>query len=243
MSTIKVIWAIAQATLRALLGRRRTLLMGLLAIAPVLIALLYRVAGERTIDDRAVLDLLIVRTVLPLTALVFGTTALGSELDDGTGVALLTKPIPRWQIVLAKIAVAGLVSAIFAGASAVATGLLLGAADSATTSFAYLIGLTVGAFAYATAFVAVSVVTSRALVVGLAYTLLWEGWLAGILPGTRILSLREATLAVIDTIAPPFFPRDGLDATSAMLLVAVVLVGGFLIGSARLASYQVRGGD
>jgi ABC-2 type transport system permease protein len=243
MSTIPVLGVIAQATLRALLSRRRTVLMGLLAVAPVLIALLYRVAGERTIDDRAVLDLLIVRTVLPLTALVFGTTALGSELDDGTGVALLTKPIPRWQIVLAKLLVAGLVSAVFAGASAVATDLLLGAADSATTSLAYLVGLTVGAFAYSTAFVAVSVVTTRALVVGLAYTLLWEGWLAGILPGTKILSLREATLAVIDAVSPPFIPRDGLDPTSAVVLVGVVLVGGFLIGSARLAGYQVRGGD
>lgn len=233
---------IAEATLRALLGRRRTLLMGILAFVPVLIALLYRVAGEGTADSRAVLDLLIVRTVLPLTALVFGTTALGAELDDGTGVALLTKPIPRWQIVVPKVVVAGALAALFSAASAVATGLLLGTSDG-NVLVAYSLGVTAGAVVYATAFVTVSVLTTRALVVGLAYTLLWEGWLAGILPGTRSLSVREATLGIIDAIAPPVVVRDGLDLAGSITLVVVVLVGGTLLAVLRLQRYQVRGGD
>jgi ABC-2 type transport system permease protein len=243
VNAISIFLAIAGTTFRALLGRRRTLLMGILALIPVLIALLYRLAGEGTVNDRMILDLLIVRTVLPLTALVFGTTALGAELDDGTGVALLTKPIPRWQIILAKIAVAGTVSAMFAAASAIVTEVLLGAADPAGTAAAYTLGVFVGAFAYATGFVALSVVTSRALIAGLAYTLLWEGWLAGILPGTRILSLREATLGIIDAVLPRTIARDGLDLTGSIVLVGIVLIGGFLIAATRLARYQVRGGD
>jgi len=134
MNAVSIFGAIAGTTFRALLGRRRTLLMGILALIPVLIAILYRLAGEGMVDDRVILDLLIVRTVLPLTALVFGTTALGAELDDGTGVALLTKPIPRWQIILAKIAVAGTVSALFAAASTIVTELVLGPADPAGTA-------------------------------------------------------------------------------------------------------------
>ena len=43
---------------------------------------------------------------MPLVALIFGTAALGSEIEDGTAVYLLIKPIPRWQIALAKILVA-----------------------------------------------------------------------------------------------------------------------------------------
>ena len=242
MSAVSVIWTIAQATFRALLGRRRTILMGLLALVPVLVALLSRVAGDGVVDDRAILDLLIIRTVLPLTALVFGTTALGGELDDGTGVALLTKPIPRWQIVLAKIAVAGAVTAAFAGVSTVLTGVLLGGADAGTL-FAYVLGVIVGAFAYATAFVAVSVITTRALVVGLVYTLLWEGWLAGILPGTKSLSLREATLGVINAVSPPAFVPDGLDLQGSLTLLAVVFVAGSVLAAMRLARYQVKGGD
>ncbi len=238
---MSVIWTIAQATFRALLGRRRTILMGLLALVPILVALLSRVAGDGVADDRAILDLLIIRTVLPLTALVFGTTALGGELDDGTGVALLTKPIPRWHIVLAKIVVAGIVTAAFTGVSAVVTGLLLGTAGG--TLVGYIVGVIVGALAYATAFVAISVVTTRALVVGLVYTLLWEGWLAGILPGTKSLSLREATLGVIDAVSPPTFVRDGLDLQGSLTLIVVVLVAGSVLGAMRLARYQVKGGD
>ena len=39
-------------------------------------------------------------------ALILGTAALGSEIEDGTAVYLLTKPIPRWLVALAKIVVA-----------------------------------------------------------------------------------------------------------------------------------------
>jgi ABC-2 type transport system permease protein len=243
MSAGPVIGAIGWATFRALLGRRRTLLLGLLAGVPVGIALLYRFAGEGMIDDREVLDLLIVRTVLPLTALVFGTAALGIELEDGTGIALLTKPIPRWQIVIAKILVAGALTTIFVALSAVVTGLLLGAPNAPGTAVGYVFGVAVGAFAYVTGFIAVSVITTRALVVGLVYTLLWEGWLAGLLPGTRSFSLREATLTIVDAIAPRTPVREGLDLVGSVVLVSVVLVGGLLLAANRLNRYEVRGGD
>ena len=49
---------------------------------------------------------MLVRTVLPLVALVLGTAALGSELEDGTAVYLMIKPVPRWRIVGAKMLVA-----------------------------------------------------------------------------------------------------------------------------------------
>ena len=54
-------------------------------------------AGSPNADR--ILDTLVVRTVLPLVALVVGTAALGSEIEDGTAVYLMIKPIPRWRIV------------------------------------------------------------------------------------------------------------------------------------------------
>ena len=41
--------------------------------------------------------------VLPVIALIVGTGVLGAEIDDGTIVHILTKPLPRWQIVLPKL--------------------------------------------------------------------------------------------------------------------------------------------
>ncbi len=41
--------------------------------------------------------------LIPICALGFGTTALGAEREEQTLVFLLTRPIPRWQVLLAKI--------------------------------------------------------------------------------------------------------------------------------------------
>ena len=49
------------------------------------------------------LEGLTVTTVLPLVALVYGTAALGAEIEDGTAVYLLAKPIPRSRIIFAKL--------------------------------------------------------------------------------------------------------------------------------------------
>ena len=98
---MSVMAPLVEVTLRGLLGRRRTLLLVLLAGLPVLIALLIRVSGGRPDADR-VLDTLVVRTVMPLVALIVGTAAIGSEIEDGTAVYLMVKPIARWRIALAK---------------------------------------------------------------------------------------------------------------------------------------------
>ena len=50
---------------------------------------------------------------MPLVALIIGTAAIGSEIDDGTAVYLIVKPIPRWRIALSKMVVAaGLTAAM-----------------------------------------------------------------------------------------------------------------------------------
>ena len=63
------------------------------------IAVLIRLAGGRS-DIVEILDTLVVRTILPLVALIVGTAAIGSEIEDGTLVFTLVKPVPaggsRW---------------------------------------------------------------------------------------------------------------------------------------------------
>src|SRR6266550_9640154 len=165
---------IVGVTLRALLGRRRTILMLLLAGVPVLLGLLVRANnGSGVRDVGATLDGLAVRVVLPLVALVFGTAALGSELEDGTAVHLLTKPIRRSTIVLAKIGVAGTLTATLLVPSTVIAGLLLARPGSGPLSitFAMAIGVLVGSYVYVAIFVALSVATSRGLIIGLGYAL------------------------------------------------------------------------
>ncbi len=112
---------------------------------------------------------------MPLVALIVGTAALGSEIEDGTAVYLMIKPVPRWQIGLAKMIVAaGLTAALIVPAILI-SGFLLVAVRTRRDVFAFALAGLIGGTAYAVAFVTLSVFTSRALLVGLAYTLLWEG--------------------------------------------------------------------
>ena len=239
---------ILRVTIRALLGRRRALLMLLLTATPVLIALLVRVAGRPPDPVQLAADLLdnlVVGTILPLVALVFGTAALGSELDDGTAVYLLTKPIPRWQIVVAKVSAAAGLTILFVVPAALLSGLLVaGDQDGgARLAVAYAVGCVVAATVYSTLFMALSIITSRALIVGLIYTLLWEGLLAGLFAGTRILSVRAYSLGIAAALDGSGRIDAGLDTVSAVALAAIVFVAVGYLAVERLSVYEVRSGD
>jgi ABC-2 type transport system permease protein len=237
---VSAVTAVAGVTLASLLGRRRTFLLVALAALPVVVALLARLGGARP-DEAAVLDALVVRTVLPLTTLVIGTAALGAEIEDGTVIYLLAKPISRWRLVGAKMVVAFAVGGSLAVASALLTGLVAGADSGPGLAAGVAVAVAAGAAAYTAAFVAASVITSRALVLGLFYTLIWEGVLAGILEGTRILSIREATLGIANSLVPGVGFGPGLAVESALILVVVVVVGGFAVATLRLERFELRG--
>jgi len=231
-------------TLRSLLGRRRLLLMVLLVGLPVALALLVRLGGGRP-DASGILDNLVVRIVLPLVAVVLGTAAVGSEIDDGTIVYLLVKPIARRWIVLAMAFVsAGLTIALVVPA-VVLTGLLTSGlgSTSVNTALAFAGACVLGGIAYSTAFLALSTVTSRALVIGLAYTLIWEGVIAGLLEGTRFLSIRQATLGIAAALGGKRPGLQPLEPTISVVIVVVVTLGALAIATRQLSRFEVRGGD
>ena len=235
--------AIARVTLRALVSRRRTVLMLLLASVPILVAALVRASQNGIGEVGPTLDGLVVRIILPLVALVFGTAALGSELEDGTGVHLLTKPISRTTIVLAKVAVAGTLTALLVVPSTVVAAILMAAPGSDVAGLVGSLGLGVlaGSYVYAAIFAALSLITSRGLIIGLGYALIWEGLLAGLLPGTQVFSVREYVRGIANAVSPEVI--DSLVGGAAVLYAAVALAGALAIASYRLATYEVRGSD
>jgi ABC-2 type transport system permease protein len=243
---VTIFAAVAGVTLRALLGRRRTLLMLLLAGMPVLLGLLVR-ANSAELDPGELgqtLDGFVVRIVLPLISLVFGTAALGSELDDGTAIQMLTKPVARWSIVLAKILVAGSMTAAMVVPSAVLAGLLMGGSGDANLgiTLAYGVATLIGSYVYVAIFLALSVATSRGLIIGLGYSLVWEGLLGGLMPGTEVFSVREYLGGIAAALAPAAAP-DSLVGAAGFLYGAAALALAAILGSVRLSVYEVRGSD
>lgn len=233
---------IARVTLRGLVGRRRTLLMLLLAAIPVLVGLLVRANRDGIDAVGGTLDALVVRIILPLIALVFGTSALGSELEDGTAVHVLTKPINRTTVVLAKVAVAGSLTAALVVPSTTIAALLLArpGADPGQTA-ALAIGALVGSYVYAAIFVALGVVTSRGLILGLGYALIWEGVLAGLLPGSQVFSVREYVRGIASALSPGVL--ESVVGSAGFLYAAIAGVAALAVATYRLARFEVRGGD
>jgi ABC-2 type transport system permease protein len=245
-----VIVTIAALTARSLLGRRRSLLLVLLALLPVVAAILVRMSGRGVAGNEevatAIMDRLLVTTLLPIVGLVFGTAALGAELEDGTAVFLLVKPIDRWRIVLGKLIVAvGLSIALVAPASFVAGAILQPGGTGLSGAVGAAVGTAVGATVYATVFFALSLVTGRALAIGLIYVLVWEGVLAGLLEGVGALSIRQYTLAITAAITRPGAADSGLlDAPTALVLSVVAVAVAAVIAVRRLSSYEIgQAGD
>ena len=103
-SPILALPEIFRVTVRQLLGRRRTLLLLLLAALPLLLALVFRLFDRIDVQrySNAVFDGVLIAIVLPLTAVLFGTGAFGAELDEGTVLYLLAKHLQHVDTVSAK---------------------------------------------------------------------------------------------------------------------------------------------
>lgn len=237
---------IASITLRQLLSRRRTLLLLLLAGILVLVAVVFRLAGEEARAMRftaGLLGNLGVRTLMPLVALLFGTGAIGSEIDDGTAIFLLAKPISRRTVVITKLVVAAACSVALTCAPMLLAGLIGAAGLGDGLVLGMVAAAAIGSLLYCAVFVALSLITSRALIFGLAYVLIWEGLLAGLFAGTRTFSLRQITLALAQALSgtPKVLINAQLDLTTAMIVAVVVLVGATLLAIRRLGAFEISG--
>jgi len=227
-----MIHLIMTLTLRQILGQRRTLFILLLAAVPVLVAVVFRIASPADEDPRefaadGLMASFIVHLVLPLTALIFGTAALGQEIEDGTAVYLLSKPMPRWKIIAGKLLASWAATAAVVAASIVLTGLVVLTGE--TQHFiipAFAVAVVLGALAYSALFLCLSILFARALIIGLVYVFVWEAIFSQFAPGTQLLSVREYTLAVADALAdaPAIVFEADLGPAEAILLLAALTV-------------------
>jgi ABC-2 type transport system permease protein len=100
----------------------------------------------------------------------------------------------------------------------------------------------VGALEYTAAFVAVSIITSRALIVGLAYVVVWEGFVAGLFAGTRPISIRQHALAVAEALGGSGAVGTAeLELANALVIGAIVTALAALVAVRRLGDVELRG--
>jgi ABC-2 type transport system permease protein len=230
---------IASITARGLLGRRRFLALLLLPAALVGLAILADATTVPAADwAPTVLVALGFGVVVPLVALIIGTGVLGAELDDGTLAHILAKPVPRWRIILTKLVVA----VVATGAVVVPAMFLAGTlAGGARVGVGVAVGTALAATAYCAVFVAMSLLTSRPVLVGLAYVLLWEGMLGSVISGTQVLSVGQYGIAVADAVADTALLTGQVSVPVSLVLAVVLTVGATVLAVDRLRSFRLAG--
>jgi ABC-2 type transport system permease protein len=176
--------------------------------------------------------------VLPVIALIVGSGVLGSEIDDGTAVHILAKPLPRRDIIGSKLVVAFGVTVVTVGAAMLLTGLLAG---STGLALGLLAGAAVGGVAYCALFVALSLVTRRPVLIGLVYVVVWEDLLSNLVPGTAVLSVQQYSLATAATVADTDLFNPLVSTPVSLVMAAIITVGATLLAVDRLRSFSVAG--
>jgi ABC-2 type transport system permease protein len=233
---------IAQLTWHSLLGRRRALL--LLALPSILVLLSVTVRLVHGQESQAAVNLLgafSLGFLVPLVCLIAGTGSIGPEIDDGSIVYLLAKPIGRPSIVNSKLVVAIAVATLFGAVPTLLAGFIMAGGDD-RVAVGYAVGVLVAGAAYSALFLLLAVLTRNAVVVGLLYALVWESVVGGYVPGAQALSIQQWSLALTEKIIGRPAEELGINAAvnlpTGLVLLVVVTAGATVLAGQQLRSLR-----
>ena len=239
---------VAQLTARSLLGRRRVFVLLLLpAVLLLLCGAVKLLGGSDLTVTVALLGGFALATVVPLLGLIAGAGAIGPEIDDGSIVYLMSKPVSRHSIVLSKLSVAVAVVVVVAAVPTVLAGLVLsGTAEGLAVG--YGIGAAVAGIAYCALFLLLAILTRSAVVIGLIYVLIWESLVGNFVPGAQVLSIQQWGLAVTEkVVGSTSVPLFGVDSAvgfgAGVTLLAIVVVGCTVFAGSRLRKLRLTGSE
>ena len=255
---------VAWITTRATLGRKRALLFALPAVVLIFVTLALKLSRPPARPwPSHVLGTFGFSVLLPLTALIIGSSVLGAEIDDGSIIHLLATPVRRSSVIMTKFVVATVLTMIFAAIPELIAALISGGGYSETvvtggqngpptiipgvaingTDFAIglFVGALVGAVIYNAIFVMVSAATTRAIAVGLLYVLIWEAVLSNFVSGARLLSVGHYALGIANGIAHDTSLDAGLTVATSVVMGAIVTVAALVLAVKLLSSFTLKG--
>jgi ABC-2 type transport system permease protein len=232
---------VASITLRAVFGRKRALVFAIPPLILILVTLALKAARPPgTPWPGHVLGDFAFSVVLPLTALIIGTSVLGAEIDDGSIVHLLATPVRRSSVIVTKFCVGAGLTMVFVAVPELISGVIAsgGAGKLALGLFA---GALTGSVIYNALFVMLSVLTTRAIAVGLLYVLIWEVVLGNFVSGARLLSVEQYSLGVANSIAHYPALNAGLSLSTALIMGVIVTVVTLGFAARRLSEFSLKG--
>jgi ABC-2 type transport system permease protein len=231
---------VLRITLRATLARKRALVFLLVPVVLLLITVTLRLVAVSPVWPAEFLGAFGFSVVLPLTALIIGTSVLGAEIDDGSIMHLLATPVSRTSVVLSKFAAAVTLTIVFGAipeylAAAIARGF------GGKLALGLLAGALVASVAYNALFVMLSTLTTRAIAIGLLYLLVWEGLLGNLVGGVRLLSIGQYSVSVANSIARTSALNAHLTFATAIGMAFAVTVVTLAAAARRLSAFSLKG--
>ncbi|MGW8362372.1 ABC transporter permease [Streptomyces wedmorensis] len=226
---------VARLTYRALLGRRRALILFLLPAMLLLISAAVR--GFNGADDQVAADVLggfALATMVPLIGVIAGTGAIGPEIDDGSIVYLLSKPVKRPTIIFTKLIVAIAVTMVFSAVPTLIAGFILNG-NGQQVAVAYTVAALVASIAYSALFLLLGTVSRHAVVIGLVYALVWEALFGSLIAGAKTLSVQQWALALAEKVT-----GDGLVTSEVALPTASILLIAVTVAATWFAGHKLR---
>jgi ABC-2 type transport system permease protein len=227
---------IIRMTARGLLSQRRAWLLLPMPVVLVGLTVIGRVSEVSAQDWIPVVTGFSFSVILPLTALIVGTAVLGAEIDDSTITHILTKPLPRYEIILSKLVVAASVTMLTVGLP-----MAVAIPNTVRLGVGLAVGALVASLAYSALFIALSLVVRRAVPVGLLYVLVWEGTLGNALEGTQMLSVQQCARTVAAAVADYSELAAKVSTPLAGIMLGVFAVAGTALAIDRLRSFSLAG--
>lgn len=213
--------------LRQLASRGRLIGLTLLAtIAPISGFALGQSATATLRDAVELIASIGFGIVVPIVALVFGAAAIGDLRDDKTLVYLWLRPMDRWPVVVGAAAAAATIAAPIAIGSTVLAAAVTGAGNGIVVGT--LLAAIIGVVAYIGVFTLFGVWLKRYIVWGLAYIMIWEGFIAQAGPGVARVAIRKYTRSIL-------VDRTGVRLSMADFSLAVGVIVPLVVAVVALA--------
>jgi ABC-2 type transport system permease protein len=257
---------VAGITMRATMGRKRALLFALPAVILILFTLALKASRPPLRPwPSHVLGTFGFSVLIPLTALIIGTSVLGAEIDDGSIIHLLATPVRRSSIIVTKFLVATGLTMVFAAVPELIAALISGGGtvpagpgavpvsqgggpffgqvnvSGSKLALGLFVGALVCSVVYNAVFVMVSVATTRAIAVGLLYVLIWEALLSNLVSGVRLLSVSHYGLSIANGFVHDSALQAGLSVTTSVVMGVIVTVAALILAVNLLKSFTLKG--
>jgi ABC-2 type transport system permease protein len=231
---------VARITLRAVFGRRRALIFAIPPLILIVVTLVLKAARPPGAQwPGHVLGDFGFSVILPLTALIIGTSVLGAEIDDGSIVHLLATPVRRSSVIVTKFCIGALLTMAFVAVPELIAGII--ASGAGKLAFGLFVGALAGSVIYNALFLMLSVLTTRAIAVGLLYVLIWEAVLGNFVSGARVLSVEQYSLGIANSIAHYSALNAGLTLSTALIMGAIVTAVTLVLATRRLSEFSLKG--